>query len=191
VYDQVFGAGLQPGRARALTCLPLRQGDAVLEVGIGTGLTADLYPDGCVVTGIDVSSKMLDLAARRIAQRGLRHVRLLQMDAAAMAFPDETFALTCAAYVLTAVPDPSAVAREMRRVCKPGGYIVFLNHFMSDHPLLSWCERVLSPVTERVGFRTDLSLSSLLHDTGLTPVRVERVNVSGLWSLVICRKCET
>jgi phosphatidylethanolamine/phosphatidyl-N-methylethanolamine N-methyltransferase len=188
VYDRVFGPGLQAGRAQSIRHLPIWPGDAVLEIGIGTGLTASLYPAHCSVTGIDVSAKMLARAARRIADRRLGHVRLAQMDAAALAFPDGTFALTYAAYVLTAVPHPVAVAREMRRVCKPGGYIVFLNHFLSEHPALSVCERAITPFAERIGFRTDLCLHSLLVDANLTPVRTERVNFLGLWSLVVCRK---
>jgi len=188
VYDQVFGPGLQAGRAQAIRHLPLWAGDSVLEIGIGTGLTAAHYPRHCSVTGIDVSAKMLERAARRLARRQLHHVRLLQMDAAAMAFPDNTFDLGYAAYVLTAVPDPIAVAREMCRVCKPGGYIIFLNHFLSHHPVLSWCERAISPLTQRIGFRTDLSLALLLARANLTSVGVERVNRAGLWTVVVCRK---
>jgi phosphatidylethanolamine/phosphatidyl-N-methylethanolamine N-methyltransferase len=131
---------------------------------------------------------MLERAARRIADLRVGHVRLARMDAAAMAFPDDTFALTYAAYVLTAVPDPIAVAREMRRVCKPGGYIIFLSHFLSDHPAIAWCERVMTPLAERIGFRTDLCLRTLLAEADLTPVRAEPANFLGLWSLVVCRK---
>ena len=188
VYDRFFGPGLQAGRAHALQRLPLRADDAVLDIGIGTALTAELYPVGCSVIGIDISPGMLERAARRISQMGLHHVQLLEMDAAAMQFADDTFSIVYAAYVLTAVPDPVVVAREMRRVCKPGGYIVFLNHFLSDHPVLSWCERTITPFTERMGFRTDLSLSWVLAEAELTAVRIERVNRMGLWSLVVCRK---
>lgn len=179
---------MQAGRAQSIRHLPLWPGDTVLDIGIGTGLTAPHYPVHCSVTGIDLSAKMLERAARRLAQRDLHHVRLLQMDAAAMAFPNNTFALAYAAYVLTAVPDPVEVAREMRRVCRPGGYIVFLNHFLSHHPVLSWCERAISPLAERIGFRTDVSLAGLLARTNLTPVRIERVNGPGLLTLVVCRK---
>ena len=188
VYDRVFGPGLQAGRAQSIRQLPLWPGDSVLEIGIGTGLTATHYPEHCSVTGIDVSAKMLARAARRLAQSNLHHVRLLQMDAAAMAFPNNTFALAYAAYVLTAVPDPIAVASEMYRVCRPGGYIIFLNHFLSQHPVLSWCERAISPLTERIGFRTDLSLAMLLAGTSLRPVGVERVNGTRPLTLVVCRK---
>jgi phosphatidylethanolamine/phosphatidyl-N-methylethanolamine N-methyltransferase len=187
VYDRIFGLGLQSGRAQSTRDLPLWPGDTVLEIGIGTGLTATHYPVHCSVMGIDLSAKMLERAARRLAQKNLRHVRLLQMDAAAMAFPDGTFALVYAAYVLTTVPDPIAVVAEMRRVCRPGGRIVFLNHFLSDHPAVSWCERAISPLTRRMGFRTDLSLADLLARTSLVPVCVQQMN-SGLLTLVTCAK---
>jgi phosphatidylethanolamine/phosphatidyl-N-methylethanolamine N-methyltransferase len=151
-------------------------------------LTAGLYPDDCHVTGIDLSRRMLDRAARRVEEHGLRNVRLLEMDAANLEFQDNTFAAVFAPYVLTAVPDPLAVLREMRRVCSPGGRIVLLNHFLSDNQLLSWCERLISPLTEHLGFRTNLAMPSLLAHAGLTPFRVEKVNAPPLWSLVICRE---
>jgi phosphatidylethanolamine/phosphatidyl-N-methylethanolamine N-methyltransferase len=188
VYDGIFGSPLQPGRVAALRNMPLTSGDAVLEIGIGTGLTAALYPDDCQVTGIDLSGRMLDRAARRVRAADIRNVRLLEMDAAHLQFPDDSFSAVYAPYVLTTVPDPLAVLREMRRVCRPGGYIVILNHFLSEGRLLSWCERVVSPLTEHLGFRTDLALPALLAHSGLTPLRVEKVNAPRWWSLVICRR---
>lgn len=188
VYDLVFGRSLHAGRVEAMERLPIRHGDHVLDVGIGTGLTATLYPKYCSVTGIDMSGPMLDRAARRLRVAHVENVRLLRMDAAHLRFPDESFSLIYAAYVLTAVPDPVQVAREMSRVCQLGGHVVILNHFRSDGPVLATLERMLSPIALRVGFRTDLDLGALLVDAGLTPVAVHKVNTPSLWSLVICRK---
>jgi phosphatidylethanolamine/phosphatidyl-N-methylethanolamine N-methyltransferase len=188
VYDELFGSTLQPGRVAALRSMPLASGDTVLEVGIGTGLTAALYPEHCHVIGIDLSRRMLDRAASRVRRQGLRNVRLLEMDAAHLQFANDSFAAVYAPYVLTAVPDPLAVLLEMRRVCRPGGHLVLLNHFLSDIAVLALFERLISPITERLGFRTDLSLPSLLARAGLSPVQVERVNAPRLWSLVVCRE---
>ena len=188
IYDDLFGSTLQPGRVAALRSLPLGPDEAVLEIGVGTGLTASLYPAHCCVTGIDVSRRMLDRAAERVRQQGRGNVRLLEMDAAHLQFPDDSFSVVFAPYVLTAAPDPLAVLLEMRRVCRPDGYVVLLNHFLSDAPVLSWCERLISPLTQRLGFRTDLPLPPLLARSGLSPMLVEKVNAPRLWSLVICEK---
>jgi len=188
VYDRIFGPVLHAGRGQAMRELPLSPGSEILEVGIGTGLTATLYPSDCRVIGIDLSEPMLRKAARHIESHGRRNIRLWRMDASQLAFPDESFDVVYAAYVVSVVPDPVAVLREMRRVCRPGGHIVFLNHFLSTNRLLSTLERWISPLTVRAGFRSDLDLSVLLAQAGLAPVSVRKVNIPPIWSLVRCRR---
>ena len=78
-------------------------------------------------------------------RKGLPHVRLMEMDAAALKFADDSFDIVYAPYLVNCVPDPVKVVREMRRVCKPGGKIVILNHFRSANPFLSRLDRALSP----------------------------------------------
>src|SRR6478736_10503793 len=135
VYDIVFGPVLHPGRVDAIRRMGIRPGDRVLEVGVGTGINAALFPSDCSVTGVDFSSSMLEKARERIARKGVQNVRLLQMDAANMKFADDTFDIVYAPYVISVVPDPVAVTREMCRVCRPGGRIVILNHFLSQNPI--------------------------------------------------------
>ena len=188
IYDWVFGLPLQPGRVAAMREMDLLPGDAVLEVGIGTGLNAALYPRHCSVVGIDACAAMLERASRRIAARRLGHVRLLRMDARRLSFPDNSFDVVYAPYLVTAVPDPVQVAREMRRVCAPGGRIVLLNHFLSRNAAISWLERRLSPLGVHYGFKSDLDLEQFLRAAELNPIRVDHVNFPPLWSLVVCRK---
>src|SRR4051795_55032 len=90
-YDLVFGPTLHPGRVNAIKRMGIKAGDRVLEVGVGTGINAALYPRDCSVTGIDLSSSMLEKAHDRIARKGVRNVRLMQMDAANLKFADDTF----------------------------------------------------------------------------------------------------
>src|SRR5947207_12068438 len=144
-YDLVFGPALHPGRVDAINRMGIKPGDRVLEVGVGTGINATLYPADCSVTGVDFSSSMLEKARDRIARKGVRNVRLLQMDAANMKFADDTFDIVYAPYVISVVPDPVAVTREMHRVCRPGGRIVILNHFRSKNPVGARMERLISP----------------------------------------------
>ncbi len=188
VYDLAFGPALQAGRRRAIARMGLRPGDRLLEVGIGTGMNIGLYPRSCSVVGIDLSAPMLEKAQRRVTRLGASNVRLLQMDAAALQFPDDTFDIVYAPYLISVVPDPVRVAGEMRRVCRPGGRIVLLNHFLSSHPLISRVERLVSPLTIHIGFKADLDLRALLAQAGLRPVSVEKVNFPRIWSLVTCVK---
>ena len=187
-YDLVFGPTLHPGRVDAIKRMGIKPGDRVLEVGVGTGINVDLYPSNCAVTGIDLSSSMLEKARERVARKGVRNVRLLQMDAANLKFADDSFDIVYAPYVISVVPDPVAVTREMRRVCRPGGRIVILNHFRSSNPLMARIERMISPLTVHIGFKSDLDLPAFLAQAELKPLSIQKVNVPRIWSLVTCVK---
>lgn len=188
VYDLIFGPILHPGRLLALERIGIVPGDRVLEVGVGTGINASLYPGYCRVTGIDFSAPMLEKARHRMRRKGLTHVRLMQMDAAALKFADDSFDIVYAPYVVNCVPDPIKVVREMRRVCKPGGKMVILNHFRSVNPLMSRLDRALSPLTVHIGFKSDLDLPGFLAQSELHPISIEKISIPPVWSLVICNK---
>ena len=188
VYDLIFGPTLHPGRLQAIERMNIQPGERVLEVGVGTGINLSLYPRAATVTGIDFSSSMLEKARERAARKNAAPVRLLQMDAADLKFADNAFDIVYAPYLISVVPDPVRVAQEMRRVCRPGGRIIFLNHFLSPHAVLSRVERLISPFTIHVGFKADLDLPAFLAQADLKPVSIEKVNVPRIWSLVTCVK---
>ena len=188
VYDLAFGPALQPGRIRAVERMNIQAGERVLEVGVGTGINLSLYPRTCQMTGIDFSSSMLEKARERAAWGGLRQLRLLQMDAADLKFADGSFDIVYAPYLISVVPDPVKVACEMRRVCRPGGRIIFLNHFLSPNLFVSRVERLISPFTVHIGFKADLDLPGFLAQSALEPVSIEKVNMPRIWSLVTCVK---
>ena len=188
VYDFTFGPTLHPGRVQAIQRMGIRAGDRVLEVGVGTGINATLYPRDCSVTGIDLSDSMLEKAREKVSRKGIRNVRLLEMDAADIKFADGAFDIVYAPYLISVVPDPLVVAREMHRVCRAGGKIIFLNHFRSPNRMLAWIERAISPFTVHIGFKSDLDLPAFLAQAELDPVSIEKVNIPRIWSLVTCIK---
>jgi phosphatidylethanolamine/phosphatidyl-N-methylethanolamine N-methyltransferase len=191
VYDLFFGPTLHRGRLQAIERMDIQPGERVLEVGVGTGINLALYPREATVTGIDFSSSMLERARERAAKKGAAPVRLLQMDAAALRFADDSFDIVYAPYLISVVPDPVKVAQEMRRVCRPGGRIIFLNHFLSPNLILSRVERLISPATIHIGFKSDLDLPAFLAQAHLQPVSIERLNWPKIWSLVTCVKAVT
>ncbi|MEK7684581.1 MAG: methyltransferase domain-containing protein [Verrucomicrobiota bacterium] len=186
VYDFLFGKIFQSGREMGPALLDLFPGAKLLEVGVGTGLSLPLLSRKIEMTGIDLSQKMLDQATKRSRALRLRNVQLLKMDANQLDFPDQTFDRVFAAYFISTVPDPVKVVREMKRVCRRGGYLVFLNHFLSENPAVAFCEKVISPLCYRIGFRTDLNLRELMRETGLEIEILEPIDLLGHWKAVRC-----
>ena len=97
----------------------------VLEVGVGTGLSLPAYRRQLEIVGIDLSPEMLEKARERVAEERLTNVTgLHEMDAGDLKFPDASFDTVVAMYVMTVVPDPEKVMRELARVCRPGGEVL-------------------------------------------------------------------
>lgn len=188
VYDLTFGPTLHPGRLQAIERMNIKPGERVLEVGVGTGINLALYPRRATVTGIDFSSSMLEKARERAAKPDAAPVRLLQMDGADLRFADNSFDIVYAPYLISVVPDPVRVAQEMHRVCRPGGRVIILNHFLSPNLFLSRIERLISPATIHIGFKSDLDLPAFLAQADLKPLSIEKVNWPRIWSLVTCVK---
>ena len=188
VYDAFFDWALGPGRRVAVSQLELGEGARVLEVGVGTGLSLPLYSARWCVTGVDISDAMLTEARARLADLGRDDVDLRRMDARDLAFPDGTFDAVVAPYVMSVVPDPERVMAEMRRVCRPGGTVIVVNHFGHRFRAVRAVETALSPLTHWIGFRLDLPLETVTGTAGLRVVRERKVNLLGMWRLLVMRR---
>lgn len=186
-YDLLFGAVFHPGRKAVIDGLECQSGEEILEVGVGTGLSLPLYGKDVQVTGIDISEEMLEVAIKRKQRLQLDNVHLHAMNAQEMEFPDNHFDKVVAMYVASVVPDPVALVEEMRRVCKPGGDLVFVNHFNSSNPMISRIEKWLEPLANTLGFHPGFSMDEFLNKTDLTVEHSIPVNLFGYWQLIRAR----
>lgn len=188
IYDLCFGAVFQPGRRVIVDRMNCAPGERILEVGVGTGLSLPLYPAHVRVTGIDISRPMLERACARRARSGLHYVtQLLRMDAEDMSFEDNAFDRVVAMHVASVVTDPLRLVAEMRRVCKPNGQLVFVNHFSSRNAVIGRLESLLSPLAKQLGFHPDFSLERFLARTGLEALRIHPVNLFHFCTVVEAR----
>jgi phosphatidylethanolamine/phosphatidyl-N-methylethanolamine N-methyltransferase len=155
IYDFTFGAVFERGR-KASVAAAERIGGRVLEVGVGTGISLPEYRWTTRIVGIDLSAPMLRKAKERVDEHRLTNVEgLAVMDAQHLGFPDATFDVVVAQYVITTVPDPEATLDEFARVLKPGGEIVLVNHLGAETGLRSDFEHWLAPFARRLGWRIE------------------------------------
>jgi phosphatidylethanolamine/phosphatidyl-N-methylethanolamine N-methyltransferase len=171
VYDTVFGGISRPARARAVRAANALPPGRVLEVGVGTGLALPLYRPDISVVGIDLSAEMLARAREKVARERLANVEALhEMDAQALAFPDASFDHAVGMFVASVVPDAPAMLAELVRVVRPGGKILFVNHFRAEGGARWAVERAMAPFSRRLGWHPDFAEGGLLAGS---PVRIE------------------
>src|SRR6266851_3180508 len=157
VYDLVFGAVFERGRQAAIEAAE-RIGGRILEVGVGTGISLPDYSRANRICGIDISEAMLMKAQDRVAELKMTHVEgLWVMDAEHLTFPDASFDVVVAQYVITTVPNPEATLDEFARVLRPGGEIVLVSRVGAEAGLRRALERWFAPAARKLGWRTEFS----------------------------------
>lgn len=120
------------------------QGPRVLEVGIGTGKNLKYYKKETSGFGIDLSEGMLSKAISAAKERG---VNLIQMDVENLGFKDNSFDTVLTSFVFCSVPDPVKGLQEIRRVLKPGGVALFIEHVLPESRFLRWLFNKLNAST--------------------------------------------
>jgi ubiquinone/menaquinone biosynthesis C-methylase UbiE len=150
MYDRSMGRleKLLFGDGRVWVCS--QASGEVLEVAIGTGRNLPFYPQGIRLTGIDVSKAMLGIARRRAAALG-REVDLRQEDAQNLPFPDATFDTVVCTFSLCSIPDDRKAVAEMKRVLRPGGSLLLIDHV----PSTTWLWRDIQWLFEQVTLRVE------------------------------------
>jgi len=174
IYDRFFAPSFADGHARMYSALSPEEGERVLEVGVGTGISLEHYPTGVEVDAIDYSRPMLRKAQRRLARTPVpATVRLHHMDAHRLEFDDDTFDHSLVAHALTVVQEPEVVLREMLRVTQPGGRLVIVNYHQDDFGLMA---RVWNPFRRRAGLGRHVNIEALLESEKLEIIDDQRVN---------------
>jgi phosphatidylethanolamine/phosphatidyl-N-methylethanolamine N-methyltransferase len=184
IYDLTFGKIAEAGRKHAVQIINRRRG-RVLEVGVGTGLSLPNYGSHLIITGIDLSPEMLAKAEAKIERHDLDNVAgLHEMDAGALAFPDESFDTVVAMYVMTVVPEPERVMRELERVCATGGEVILVNHFSEDDGVRGFLERRLAPFADLIGWRPVFDLDKVLVCDDLRLAERRSLRPFGLFTML-------
>jgi phosphatidylethanolamine/phosphatidyl-N-methylethanolamine N-methyltransferase len=184
VYDVTFGRIADAGRIRTVEHINRFSG-RVLEVGVGTGISLPRYGRHLRIAGIELSPEMLEKARRRVVAKRLTNVEgIFEMDAGQMSFPDASFDVVVAMYVLTVVPDPAKVMRELERVCRPSGQVIIVNHFSQDHGVRGAVEKAMGRFGEALGWRPDFPLSALMVCDDLRLVHAQPLKPLGLFTML-------
>lgn len=185
LYDKTFGKIFSSRLRSVIEALEIPLGARVLEVGAGTGTSFPAYPNHCEVTGIDLAPDMLARAQDKILENGWTHLKVMEMNALDLKFPDNSFDYVMAFHVVTVVPDPIRMIQEAKRVCKPGGKIVIVNHFTSTSPLLGFLTEAVDPVTRRLGWSTKLRLKPFVKDAGLEIAEIYKLSKLSLYTVLV------
>jgi phosphatidylethanolamine/phosphatidyl-N-methylethanolamine N-methyltransferase len=184
VYDFVFGGVSGWGRRQAVAEVNRLPGIKVLEVGVGTGLALPHYRSEKRITGIDLSAEMLERARLRVATGRLPNVEaLLEIDAESTGFESGSFDIAVAMFVASVVPNPRMLMAELRRVVRPGGHILFVNHFAAEGGLRWWAERTLAPASRALGWHPDFAVDALFSPEERASAQFSPVPPFGLFTL--------
>lgn len=161
----------------------------VLEIGVGTGKNMPYYPAGAHITGIDLTPGMLERAQRKARDSGLDSRVDLQLgDVQALDFPDNSFDAALGTFVFCSVPDSVLGLKEIKRVVRPGGKVLLLEHMRSPNETLGALMDVINPLVVRMmGANINRRTVENVRKAGLEIEHVEDLGMGGIFKLVVAR----
>lgn len=189
LYDLIFTRIFAPRIHRVIRALDIPPRAKVLEVGVGTGLSLDAYPEHAQVVGIDLAPEMLDRAEEKLRQHGWRHIKLLEMDALQLKFENDSFDYVTAFHVVSVVPDARRLMAEVLRVLRPGGKLAIVNHFRSSNRFFAALDTMIEPITLRLGWHT-LDLREVLEGFPLKLESLYKTSPRSLFTILIARNAK-
>ena len=160
-------------------------GGQILEVGVGTGKSLPYYPADADVTAIDFSEQMLLRASKKAGRLGVK-ARLVQMDVQKLDLPDNAFDSVTASFVFCSVPDPAMGLLEVKRVCRPGGKVVLLEHVLSGNRALAW---VMNLANRLIVWLSGANINRrTVESVEASGLAIERITDFGIVKLIEARK---
>jgi phosphatidylethanolamine/phosphatidyl-N-methylethanolamine N-methyltransferase len=184
-YDATFGRLVRRRIERAIHHMNIADGDRVLDLGIGTGVSLNFYPSHAQLFGVDLSGGMLREARKKIREMNLDRAFVFQANALQLPFADSTFDHVFISHVISVVSDPVMLVHEAQRVAKPGARIVIVNHFQSTNRFIALVEKWLCPLCTKLGWRSDLALQDLIRNTGVEVDYRYKLESIDLWETVV------
>ena len=161
----------------------------VLDIGVGTGIQLPYYGRHLEVIGIDLSPTMLEQARQKVLKHKLAHVKdLIEGDAAQTNFPDGHFRVISAAFVMSVVPDPQAVLKEIDRILQPQGDIFILNHFCKEKGFRRFIEKMVAPLCSSLGWHSDMPIEEIIDNCQHSLISRHEFKPFGFFTMLRFRK---
>ncbi|KYK36554.1 MAG: methyltransferase domain-containing protein [Theionarchaea archaeon] len=165
-YDQTCNKYWPFGREELIAALDIQPGERVLEIGVGTGLNFEHYPETCKVTGIDITESMLDIGKKRIEELGKDNIRVKKMDAHEMSFSDNYFDKVVSMYGICVLEDPVKAIQEASRVSKKGGIMGIIDVVKSPIKEVELLQYLLRPIQRELDhiYLEDFPVGTIPYD---------------------------
>ncbi len=187
IYDTVMGPFAGKARRHAIEMLNLRAGESVLLVGVGTGLDLPQLQAGVKAIGIDLSSAMLRKARDKVNGQ---NVTLLEMNAQALDFPNDSFDAVILNLILSVVPDGAVAFREAWRVLRPGGRAVIFDKFAPEEGPISALRRGVGKIIALFGTDPNRRLSEIMGSPPDLTIACNKPSLlRGQYRIVLLHKC--